>query len=894
MPTGSITNVAPPARPFSLSSTVKATQLGGKFQRIGNSPRSNPIGTPLANASGEYFKQCAGEGLRVARDVMAEVRDASGQKERHVAALNKSIQWATPGVDEHHGQFVLSRLTILGCLHAGISDLLKEDPNNATLVGLRGSVSHAIGEIGRLGGKGERPQSGGFRGGDKYSGPFSDALRDSKGCVLASLKKLGPAVLFDAIGRAVVAEPLLRSMEARNPQMYAALLKDGGSKLDVMQALSKTWSDKLQANISGLLDVGDYHHIEIAIMQALKTPDLVLQSQHGKPAPADNPRPPQAPPDIPQPILDKAGNGGVFYNYSPNTTEIHMDGFLKELFGQLKDLGGGFKAGELLGVFNLMNDQFAASRDMLIEHGMLQERVQNQVNFNTALHNELKSAHDKIDALSEKLRQRDAALKEFAGRGNRRDSDTESMSNHYDRGDARIKDDTARNDAALAVQKNEDHLVIRSSEPDSGEPATENDGSDPTIDLGEDSDVEFVDQDTKDMVDTLREGVNLRFCAELRVNGQGERTPLTETPGIASDDPRPIQGERNVTSGNMEAPATGVTSKGAMLSTRYMERMPPPPSSKWFNRESLVTRNGAAPLLPPSTLEPKKWAAAPELEYAHYLEARNKAQSDRLMLDANSRGNVEDFGKWRGTPMDVGTVGSVLVRDMKAFFKNESLDASEERIQPSIARGLGMSNVQPEIAGDDAAGTMLGRHEQFPKGAKKLSDLEKFMQLRNNGSSISEALEKSGAGRAIGGMAQARSQANRLDAQMRKNGLESADRPAISQEEGAASLLHVPGLSALASQVASDTNVDLQARLDALRHRPDLSGRDGQSPELPPSTTEARPSSNEKREVTNGTDQAANMQAKLLSDIKAVKLKPRERIWRGSLGQGWRDIKSAQ
>ncbi len=465
MPPGSITNVGPAVRPFTLSSTVNGVRLGGDFQKIGNRPCSEAIGTPLAHASGEYFKQCAGAALGVAREIMAEVKDAPGQTSRHVAALEKSIAWASPGVGQRYDQFVLNRLTTLGCIHAGISELLDQRPGDATLIGLRASVKDAVGKIAVLGGRGDLPETGTYRADSKTSKRFTDALSDAKGCVIEAMQKAGGSTLLDAIGRAVVAGPLMQSIEARNPELYAKLIQDPTRQLDLMQALSSTWSDKLQANITDLLNSGGYHHVETAISQLLNIPDLVLQPDRRIPAPADKPRPPEAPPGIPQPMLDRAGNGSVFYNHSPNTTNIHMDGFLKELFGQLQEFGGGgFKGGELLEVFNLLNNQFTASRDMLIEHGRLQERVQNQLNINKAQNNELQSAFDTINTLSEKLRQRDrdTALQAFASRGNRRDSDTDSVRNLYDEGSARVRaqDDRAHvtlNQVAVGEQSADAH-----------------------------------------------------------------------------------------------------------------------------------------------------------------------------------------------------------------------------------------------------------------------------------------------------------------------------------------------------------------------------------------------------------------------------------------------------
>lgn len=386
---GTVRHIAPI---FNLSRAVNGMKAGMTLKQLENRAAPRFASTPLAHAPGEYYRQCAGHALGDAADVMAEAKTSLSAKQ--AAALDKAVAWMTPGPGQHFDQAVLNRLTTLGALHAGVCTQLAEQRQLAAqaaperqaeiqgrvdaLIKARDALKAGIVTIGLKGGASKVPLPGGYDGTNAKSLDFANAIAAGQSSVVNCMKVLGAQNLMDGIAKAIVTEPLLRSIEARLPEVYARIIAEGKAPEDLMQEIQKAWADKTQKVITSHLENGNYHQIQNAIMDLLKLPDYVIQPQPGSKEPVDKPPGLDAPPAIPQALLDKAGpGGGVFYNNSPQHVVVNMDGLLQDLFGKLEQFGGvpGAKQPQLLEICNLMKSVFDQQAENLIKLGALQERT---------------------------------------------------------------------------------------------------------------------------------------------------------------------------------------------------------------------------------------------------------------------------------------------------------------------------------------------------------------------------------------------------------------------------------------------------------------------------------------------------------------------------------------
>lgn len=864
--------------PFNAAKVVKGLSLAN----IRNE-KQDPFRCGMSGVSGADHRNALGLAMSKAQDVMTR---ASGTSAEQKACIEKTVGWLNSAGAGGIGNIVLQRLTALGASHSAVADLLKDTPRDDNLRSLEAQVNKMIVDLGIAIGECRTPPQGtALNTLEKAVAKLNDK---ADLCVKSCASSVGGQKFMEAIGRAILPQPIMNALVEKRPDLIGKISKDGAASVDLMEVLNAKALRSVQNVVNVELDTSDAQAAVTAVIQLLKIPEFVVERDPGKEGPQPNKE--KGVSDLPPGVRELAGDGkNVAVNYNDfgkmgnkskvdganaaRLAELDVEKHRITIEGMLQafklGLQGSHGCGHLItGIRNAgghigtpADDPRHATRTRSIE--IQADLVDNQPNG--------ESSNREIHTGSITLLTGDEERLGVVPPGP--DPFTASL-------------DTGAN-AIAEVESfwmNDDSLDYLSLTDPSIERASQNhNAGSPDVEVQHE-----VQKPVADDVDLLTEFETLepRWNA-LRSRGS-EQEDVRQMHTSVDDLPH----TRNIASAQIQKNEDTVATQSLIASNTQVRQT----TTNDLNELESADVTRPPDYVPSRTVQPRGSVITPEREFKLYVDARNKEKSDRLMLDTESGGDVEDFSRWRGKPMGAGsTAGSVLVQDMKAFFRNEALDASAKLIQPSVARGRGFVNAEPVVVEGSMMKRSSGRQERRAEDANVVSAFQKLMSLRKEGAQVSVALSQSGAGKAFGGLAQAKAQAARIERLMQADQPVHADFPVISQEELTRNLLHVPDLVALSDRTLGPDGKDLQARLDAMRLKLDeMEAEVDQS--LAPVLSEAQSSSEDRELAPAPKHSVAAMTDDLLSEIRNAKQKLRQghRVWRDSLGQGWRDTRSVQ
>lgn len=880
--------------PFNAAKVVKGIPLAN----IRNE-KQNPFRCGMSSVSGAYHRDALGFAMSKSQDVMANASDLSAREQE---CIQRTLGWLNSGGGI--GNIVLQRIAALGASHAAVVELVKDAPGDSDLRALERQVTKMIVDLGiAIGGCRTPPQGAALHTLEKAVAKLNDK---ADLCVKSCSSIIGGQRLMEAIGRAILPQPIMNALVDKRPDLVEKISKDGAGAIDLTELLNAQAMRTVERVVNVELDVADPQAAVTAVIQLLKIPEFVVERDPGKEGAQPNKE--KGVSDLPPGLREFAGDGkNVAVNYNDfgkmgnkstvdganaaQLAALDLEKHRSTIDGMLKafklGLEGSRGCGHLItGIHN------PSGNVSTFTHDPRQAKNTGNIEIQT---DPIEDGPQRENIVNREIHQ---------GSGNVLDGDDQLLGtpqSHQDNANAdpdastytiAEKDPIVWGDESLGNTNSADRAIrVDSSDdnvrsPDSADPHVEQsvvgDGGDRWVDLLEErlqalksnnSDLENVPERIEN------EGIDEKTPERVSQFDNVPEIFRIKASYVRSAPPESIRdesvGRDRVPRMDFVQDDNDVAKQGFTARVRFFE------DAARRAGKSGAGVTGTLGFVPPPTVNPKGSVISPEREFKLYVDARNEENSDRLMLYAGSEGKVEDFSRWRGKSKEAGrAVGSVLVQDMKAFFKDESLDASAKLIQPSITRGLGLAHAAPVVAGGSAPKPIPGRQGSPADGARTINSIQKFMSLRKEGASVSDALSKSGAGKAVGGMAQAKSQAARIERLMQTEMPASVNPAVISQEELSRSPLHIPEIDSLPDQALADTGVDLQARLD---------GRRLSSP-----TLDRQSSSVEQDQASSPKGPIGAMTANLLSDFRNVKLKTVPKIWRDSLGQGWRDMKGAR
>ncbi|HDS1581791.1 TPA: hypothetical protein QEL15_003907 [Stenotrophomonas maltophilia] len=309
------------------STTLEGTLTGMKLRNVQNAqkqeddavsvdsaapdPEAKRFEEPLApcnlgSVNGRYECMVYSDAVSTAvRVLIAAANAVPGTAE--AGLLEDAVAHLMGGDVPPFGIVVNHQLTVLGAIHASLTEALASDPNNRELLAQRGLVAAEIIEIGQKAariGKGGRdggkPVSGCTTSGGAKENDLRRAIAHSDKVLRACREVVGDEVLFRGLG-----DLMSRSMNAavaeRRPD-DVPLLKDA-TGADLMKMLYSPVVRQIDDKINLCIASGGAADFRAAVLLLLTMPEYVL--------PADDKKVPEAPQEeAPEPPI-QAGPGGI-------------------------------------------------------------------------------------------------------------------------------------------------------------------------------------------------------------------------------------------------------------------------------------------------------------------------------------------------------------------------------------------------------------------------------------------------------------------------------------------------------------------------------------------------------------------------------------------------------
>ena len=496
-----------------------------RLRELENRPGASGVSRHSA-APGKYQTSALHRADQIACDLIAK---AAASDKHGRAELQKFLGWMNGEGGRSLQPRVHCQITSMAAAHAALkcdAQQALEKPEHAKWADI---LEKQIVSLARAAGACKEPPSGCYLG--KGTGRISGEQLKAELKLAECAAEVGGDALIEGIILNVLDVEMQRAfLQELGVDVARAFGPNGLHAANLKEALSKVDLSTLEQRISDALMSGDPESVRLAILEVFKLPELVVKPVSAKKGP-DNTDPKSAtqPASLPE-LLERSRGAPVLYNNSPTHVTNDLSGL-----GNLLEGGGALKLESLR---NLLNDSF----DNGYRLGRAEERVDRLLALSEDQDKTIGLRNADIDDLKQRLADKEAELGHWV-RG-------AVVSQPNREGEARVMDDLVRSDAAIVVQKDEAHLVTQFSEPDTDVPVFNGEGGEPSIDLDDESDVEYVDRDVKEFIDELFVDEKPRFRTELRLKEQAEQDALFKDEGDAFENQR--QDGRNVTSSNVK------------------------------------------------------------------------------------------------------------------------------------------------------------------------------------------------------------------------------------------------------------------------------------------------------------------------------------------------------
>ncbi|MFL9584721.1 hypothetical protein [Stenotrophomonas sp. AB1(2024)] len=334
----------------------------------------------LGRTPGTHERRTHGHAIGVAHDVMKDaLKNVSG---KDAAALNRTLQLLSPDTCDNLGPVLLVHLTAIGAVREGVASLLRASPGDEKLVKHLKQLDDAIIKTGIKTGKCKRTEPDAvYLAFCPSTEKVCDAVAAGKRVMVECAAKIGGQELLAGVARAILPEAMTNSLTERLPNLVGKFQQAEGAPEwgEVLQAQAARHLDQV---LKALLESGGTEDLQTAVLQLLKTPEYILQSQRG--SAGDEPDAPQrsnAPPEPPAWVQQKMRDGAPI-NY--NVVKNDFSDLIKLLDKpplQLSDLR------------NLLND----AREDAFERGRLTEIVRNQDEYIDKLERRLLETQERLE-----------------------------------------------------------------------------------------------------------------------------------------------------------------------------------------------------------------------------------------------------------------------------------------------------------------------------------------------------------------------------------------------------------------------------------------------------------------------------------------------------------------
>lgn len=291
--------------PFNAAKVVKGIPLAN----IRNE-KQNPFRCGMSSVSDANHRDALGVAMSKAQDVMTR---ASGLTVDQQACIQKTVAWLSSAGAGGIGNIVLQRITALGASHAAVVDLLKDTPRDNDLRTLQTQVTKMIVDLGiAIGDCRTPPQGAALSNREKAVSRLNDK---ADLCVKSCVSSMGGQKLMEAIGRAILPQPIMNALVDKRPDLAAKISANGAGSIDLSELLNAKALHDIQNVVNVELDTADPQAAVTAIIELLKIPALVVEGDPGKEVAQTNKE--KGVSDLPPGVRELAANGkNVAVNYN--------------------------------------------------------------------------------------------------------------------------------------------------------------------------------------------------------------------------------------------------------------------------------------------------------------------------------------------------------------------------------------------------------------------------------------------------------------------------------------------------------------------------------------------------------------------------------------------------
>ncbi|WP_294995604.1 hypothetical protein [uncultured Stenotrophomonas sp.] len=276
-----------------------------------STPEAKKFEEPLApcnlgRVNGRYECMVYSDAVSTAARVLIDAAKAAPST-AEAGLLEDAVAHLVGGDVPPFGIVVNHQLTVLGAIHASLTEALANDPNNEDLLVQRGFIAAEIIEIGQKaarigkgGREGDKSVSGCTTSGGAKENDLRRAIAHSDKVLRTCRRVVGDEVLFRGLG-----DLMSRSMNAAVAERRpgdVALLKDA-TGADLMKMLYSPMVSQIDDKINLCIASGGAADFRAAVMLLLTMPEYVL--------PADGKKVAEAPADEAAEPPIQAGPGGI-------------------------------------------------------------------------------------------------------------------------------------------------------------------------------------------------------------------------------------------------------------------------------------------------------------------------------------------------------------------------------------------------------------------------------------------------------------------------------------------------------------------------------------------------------------------------------------------------------
>ncbi len=293
--------------PFNAAKVVRGISLAN----IRNE-RQNPFRCGMSSVSDANHRDALGVATSKAQDVMTR---ASGLTADERACIQKTVALLNSAGAGGIGNIVLQRLTALGASHAALVDALKDAPRDEAegLRTLQVQVTKMIVDLGiAIGDCRTPPQGTALNSRERVVSRLNDK---ADLCVKSCVSSMGGQKLMEAIGRAILPQPIMNALVEKRPDLAEKISANGAGSIDLMELLNARGLRAIQNVVDVELDTADPQAAVTAIIELLKIPALLVEGDPGKDGPQDGKE--KGVSDLPPGVRELVGDGkNVAVNYN--------------------------------------------------------------------------------------------------------------------------------------------------------------------------------------------------------------------------------------------------------------------------------------------------------------------------------------------------------------------------------------------------------------------------------------------------------------------------------------------------------------------------------------------------------------------------------------------------